>query len=222
MKTDVEIKEAVLAELTWQPNIEETEIGVIVEDGVVTLNGVVKNFTKKLAAENAVKGVQGVKAIANDIEVKLGDDFKRTDKEIAKAVVKALEWNSLVPEKELSIKVENGSVFLSGKVKRQFQRSAAEEAIHNLLGVKKVVNNIQLEQGLKPSMVKENIKMAFERSAEIDADNLTVLVNDHIVTLEGNVHSLQEKEDAEDAAYRAPGVRGVKNRLKVLDALDWT
>lgn len=222
MKTDVEIKEAVLAELTWQPNIEETEIGVIVEDGIVTLNGVVKNFTKKMAAENAVKSVQGVKAIANDIEVKLGDDFKRTDKEIAKAVVKALEWNSMVPEKKLSIKVENGSVFLSGKVKCQFQRSAAEEAIQNLLGVKRVVNNIQLEQGLKPSMVKENIKMAFERSAEIDADNLTVLVNDHIVTLEGNVHSLQEKEDAEDAAYRAPGVRGVKNRLKVLDALDWT
>ena len=111
MKSDAEIKEDVLDELAWQPNIDETEIGVIVENGIVTLSGVVNQYSKKIAAEKAVKSVEGVKAIAGDIEVKYGDDFKKTDKEIAKAVVDALEWNSSVPEENLTIKVEDGWLY---------------------------------------------------------------------------------------------------------------
>ncbi len=215
MKTDAEIKEDVLDELAWQPNIEETEIGVIVENGIVTLSGVLDNYSKKIAAEKAVKSVEGVKALAGDIEVKYGDDFKKTDKEIAKAVVDALEWNSSVPEESLTVKVEEGMVYLSGEVKWGYQKNAARRAVENLLGVHGVITNIIIKQDVKPFEVKDRIKKAFERSAELDANNITVLTDGHTVTLKGKVHSIKEKEDAETAAYRAPGVFDVKNELKV-------
>ncbi|SEL62169.1 Osmotically-inducible protein OsmY, contains BON domain [Maribacter orientalis] len=215
MKTDAEIKQDVLDELAWQPNVDETEIGVIVENGVVTLSGVLNNYSKKVAAEKAVKSVEGVKALAGDIEVKYGNDFKKTDKEIAKAVVEALEWNSSVPEKNLTIKVEDGWVYLSGEVKWGYQREAAKRAVENLLGVRSVINSITIKQDVKPFEVKDRIKKAFERSAELDAKNITVLTDGHTVTLRGKVHSLKEKEDAETAAYRAPGVYYVLNELKV-------
>lgn len=215
MKTDAEIKQDVLDELAWQPNVDETEIGVIVENGVVTLSGVLNNYSKKVAAEKAVKNVEGVKALAGDIEVKYGNDFKKTDKEIAKAVVEALEWNSSVPEKNLTIKVEDGWVYLSGEVKWGYQREAAKRAVENLLGVRSVINSITIKQDVKPFDVKDSIKKAFERSAELDAKNITVLTDGNTVTLRGKVHSLKEKEDAETAAYRAPGVYYVLNELKV-------
>lgn len=215
MKTDAEIKEDVLDELAWQPNIEETEIGVIVQNGIVTLSGVLDNYSKKITAEKAVKSVEGVKALAGDIEVKYGDDFKKTDKEIAKAVVDALEWNSSVPEENLTVKVEEGMVYLSGEVKWGYQKNAARRAVENLLGVHSVITNIIIKQDVKPFEVKDRIKKAFERSAELDANNITVLTDGHTVTLKGKVHSIKEKEDAETAAYRAPGVFDVKNELKV-------
>ena len=215
MRTDVEIKEDVLDELVWQPNIDETEIGVIVEDGVVTLSGVINSYSKKLAAEKAVKGVLGVKALAGDIEVKFGNAYKKTDKEIAKAVVDALEWSSSIPEKDISVKVEDGWVYLSGEVKWNYQKNAAKLAVEGLLGVKSVLNNISIRQEVKPFEVKDRIKKAFERSAEIDANNITVVTDGHKVTLRGKVHSIKEKEDAESAAYNAPGVFDVKNELKV-------
>ena len=223
MKTDAEIKDNVLDELAWQPDIDETEIGVIVENGVVTLNGVVESHSKKLAAEKAVKGVFGVKALASDIEVKFGEDFKKTDKEIAKAIVNAFEWNDSVPENDIKVKVENGWVYLSGEVKWEHEKNAAKKAIQNLIGVVRVINSIVVKQDEKPTTVEEikpfevseKIKKAFERSAEIDAKKITVLTDGHTVTLEGKVHSIKEKEDAEAAAYKAPGVYEVKNELKV-------
>jgi osmotically-inducible protein OsmY len=215
MKTDSEIKDDVLDELAWQPNIDENEIGVIVEGGVVTLSGVVNSYAKKMAAEKAVKAVMGVKAIAGDIEVKYGDDFKKTDKEIAKAVVNALEWNSSVPEEDLTIKVEDGWVYLSGEVKWRYQKDAAKRAVQHLLGVRNIVNSIKIKQEMKPFEVREKIKSAFERAAELDANKITVVADGHTVTLKGTVHSLKEKEDAETAAYRAPGVFDVENHLRV-------
>ena len=185
MKTDVEIKEDVLDELAWQPNIDETEIGVIVENGVVTLSGVVDNYSKKIAAEKAVKSVEGVKALAGDIEVKYGDEYKKTDKEIAKAVINALEWNSSVPEEDITVKVEDGWVYLSGEVKWGYQKNAAKSAVEKLLGVRSVINNISIKQDVKPFEVKKEIKNAFERSAEIDANNITVMTDGHTVTLRG-------------------------------------
>ena len=216
MKTDAEIKEDVLDELAWQPNVDETEIGVIVDKGIVTLNGVVDSYSKKLNAEKAVKSVVGVKALANDIEVKYGDAYKKTDKEIAKAVVNALEWNSSIPEEDISVKVEDGWVYLTGEVEWEYQKSAAKRAVQNLMGVRSVINNLSIKQDIKPLEVKNLIKKAFERSAELDANNITVISDGHNVTLKGKVHSIKEKEDAETAAYRAPGVYHVNNELKVL------
>lgn len=215
MKTDVEIKEDVLDELAWQPSIDETQIGVIVENGVVTLSGVVNNYSKKLAAEKAVKNVEGVKAVAEDIEVLYGISYKKTDKEIAKAIVNAFEWNSSVPEEEISIKVENGWVFLSGEVQWMYQKNAARNAIKNLLGVKGVSNSIKLENNIEPKEVKDRIKKAFHRMATLDSNAITLETHGHTVTLRGKVHSIKEKEDAETAAYNAPGVYDVKNELKI-------
>lgn len=215
MKTDVEIKDDVLEELAWQSNVDETQIGVIVEKGVVTLTGVVNNYSKKLAAEKAAKNVEGVKAVALDIEVKYDSDFKKTDKEIAKAAVDAFEWNSSVPEDDISIKVENGWVYLSGEVEWSYQKIAAKNAVEKLLGVKGVTNSITLKNKIKPTEVKEKIKKAFERMAALDADGIILETHGHTVTLRGKVHSLKEKEDAETAAYNAPGVYDVKNELKV-------
>jgi osmotically-inducible protein OsmY len=215
MKTDYEIKEDVLSELAWQPNIDETKMGVIVENGVVTLTGVVDSYTKKLAAEKAVKSVKGVKAVALDIDVKYGMDYKKTDKEIAKAVVNALEWSNSVPEDKISIKVEDGWVYLSGELQWFYQKDAAKKAVGNLLGVKGVINSIQIKQEMEPTQIKERITKAFERSAHINAKNITVLTEGHTVTLRGTVDSIAEKDEAQRAAYLAPGVYDVKNELVV-------
>ena len=215
MKTDVEIKDDVLDELAWQPNIDETQIGVIVDDGVVTLSGVVNSYSKKIAAEKAAKNVEGVKAVALDIEVKYGTDFKKTDKEIAKAIVDAFEWNSSIPEDDITVKVENGWVSLSGEVQWSYQKSAAKNAIKDLLGVIGVSNSISLKNNIKPSEIKDKIKKAFQRMATLDADGIILETHGNTVTLRGKVHSIKEKEDAETAAYNAPGVYNVKNELKV-------
>jgi len=215
MRTDVEIKEDVLDELAWQPGIDETQIGVIVEDGVVTLSGVVDNYSKKLAADKAVKRVTGVRAVAEDIEVKYGTSYKKTDKEIAKAVANALKWNSSVPEADINVKVENGWVYLSGEVTWSLQKKAAKKAVNNLLGVKGISDGINLKKSIKPFEVKDRIKKAFERMADLDANGIQVITNDHTVTLRGKVSSLREKDDAEIAAYNAPEVYDVKNELKV-------
>lgn len=215
MRTDVEIKEDVLDELAWQPDIDETQIGVIVENGVVTLSGVVDSYSKKLAAEIAVKRVKGVRAIAEDVEVKYGISYKKTDKEVAKAVIKALEWNSAVPDEDIKVKVEDGWVILSGEVAWDYQKKAAKKTVGNLLGVKKVVNNITLKKSIKPFEVKDRIRKAFARMANVDADGIEVVTSGHTVTLKGRVSSLQEREDAEAAAYMAPDVYDVVNELKI-------
>jgi osmotically-inducible protein OsmY len=215
MKTDFEIRNNVLDELAWQPDIDETQIGVIVEDGVVTLSGVVNNYSKKMAAEKAVKNVDGVKAVALDIDVKYGDEFKKTDKEIAKAIVDAFKWNSSVPDDDITVKVEDGWVYLTGEVQWTYQKNAAKKSVENLLGVKNVINNITLKNSIKPSEVKDSIKKAFHRMATLDANNIILETHDHTVTLRGTVNSIKEKEDAEAAAFNAPGVFDVKNELKV-------
>ena len=216
MKTDSEIKEDVLDELMWQPNVDETQIGVIVEKGVVTLTGVVDTYAKKVAAEKAVKNVVGVKAVADDIEVKYGDAYKKTDKEIAKAVVNALSWNASVPDDKVEIEVRDGWVYLSGELQWFYQKDAAKKAVENLLGVKKVVNNITLKQAIEPSEIKNKISKAFERLADLDAQNIKVEVDGHKVKLKGKVHSYAEKEEARRTAYFAPGVYDVENELEII------
>lgn len=215
MKTDVEIKGDVLAELAWQANIDETKIGVIVEYGIVSLSGIVNDYSKKIAVEKAVKNVAGVKAVTLNIEVKYNDHLKKTDKEIAKAIVDSFEWNSSIPEKDITTKVDNGWVYLSGEVQWPYQKEAAKKAIEDLLGVKNIINTIILKNGIKPIEVKSNIQKAFNRLATLNANGIVLETQGHSVTLRGKVHSIKEKEDAESAAYNAPGVFVVKNELKV-------
>lgn len=217
MKTDVEIKNDVLDELAWQPNINETEIGVAVEKGVVSLSGTVDSYTKKMAAEKAAKSVKGVKAVAEDIEVIYGAEYKKSDKEIAQAVVNALKWNISVPDDGIQVKVEDGWVYLSGEVRWAYQKNAAKMAVQDLLGVKYVANSIALKQVIKPFEIKEKIKKSFERLADVDAKNVSIDVEGHTVKLRGKVHSLAEKDEARKRAYYAPGVYKVENELEVVD-----
>ena len=215
MKTDQEIKEAILAELMWQQNINDTNIGVIVEDGVATLSGVVDSFAKKLAAEKVAKSTKGVKATALDIEVKLGDNYKKTDKEIAKAAVNALSWDNAVPEENLFVKVEDGQIYLSGEVDWFYQKEAAKNAVENLMGVKNVINTIDVKHSEDSNETIEKITKAFERLANIDSKNIAISVDGHTVTLSGSVRTISEKDEAQKAAYFTPGVKEVKNELQV-------
>ena len=215
MKTDAQIKRDVQDELIWEPSIDETKIGVSVEDGVVTLSGEVDSYAKKIAAEKAAKRVKGVKAVAEDIIVNYGMEDEKTDTEIAKAVVNALQWHASVPEDAVIPKVENGWVYLSGQVRWGYQKESAKNAVKDLSGVKGVINSITISQGVEPLEVKKRIKDAFERSAELEARGIRVLTEGHTVTLEGTVHSLKEKEEAERTAFNAPGVYDVKNNLVV-------
>ena len=215
MKTDSQIKLDVQDELDWEPSIDETKIGVAVDGGVVTLSGEVSSYVKKMAAEKAAKGVQGVKAVAEDIVVKYPSSLDKSDTEIAKAALNALKWHASIPNDTVMVKVENGSVYLSGEVKWSYQKDSAKNAVKDLSGVRGVINSISIKQDVKPFEVKEKIQKAFERSAEVDAKGIVVTTDGHTVTLSGKVHSIKEKEDAEKAAFRAPSVWEVKNKLRV-------
>ncbi|TYB79495.1 BON domain-containing protein [Bizionia myxarmorum] len=217
MKTDLEIKNDVLEELEWQPNIDETQIGVVVENGTVMLTGVLDNFQKKVAAENAVKKVKGVKALAGDIQVKYGTNYQKTDLEISKAIVKAFEWNTAIPEDKISIEVRDGWINLSGEVDWSYQKDAAKRVAENIVGVKWINNTITIKEAVLPADVKEKIAKAYKRSADIDANAITVEVINSLVKLSGTVHSIAEKKAAENVAYLAPGVHIVINDLDVID-----
>jgi osmotically-inducible protein OsmY len=218
MKTDAQIKQDVLDELVFQPNIDETQIGVIVKNGVVTLTGRVFSYANKIAAEEAVKKVRGVKAVSEDIEVGYDTKEHQTDTEIATAVIDALKWNSAVPDEKISIKVEDGWVYLSGKVEWWHQREAAKRVVQHLIGVKGIINNIIIKQKAENLyQIKERIVKAFERSAYIDANNITIeLVDEHIIKLQGKVHSFAEKIEAQKAAFYAPGIYEVENELEII------
>ncbi|KGL64304.1 BON domain-containing protein [Polaribacter sp. Hel1_85] len=216
MRTDLSIKEDVLDELQWQPSIDETQIGVVVKDGIVTLSGTVDSFQKKQEAEKAAKSVFGVKAVAEDIEVKYSTTSQKSDTEIAVAAVNALKWNISVPANKLNVKVENGWIYLTGEVMWAFEKNAAKKAVENLTSVKYVVNNITLKNKVDAGDIKAKIKKAFERSADIDAKNITVKADGHTVKLTGKVHSLKEKDEARNTAYYAPGVWTVDNELEVV------
>ena len=215
MKTDSQIQKDVMEQLRWEPFLNASEIGVAVKNGVVTLSGQVDSYLKKAAAENAAKKIAGVKAIAEDIQIGVSSSYRKTDTEIAEAVVNALKWHSAVQEEKIKIKVENGVVRLEGEVEWEYQRSNAKSAIENLAGVNGVVNLITIKTKVAPSDVTKRINAAFHRSATIGSSRITADVSGSKVTLRGKVRSYSEKEDAENAAWKAPGVLGVKNELEI-------
>lgn len=216
MKSDMELKNDVLAELRWEPGVDAAEIGVAVEDGVVTLSGNVGNYCEKGIAERAAKRVSGVKALAEEIRVKLPGDNQCTDTEIAKAAVNALELNDSVPDDHIDIKVENSRITLEGEVTWQYQKIAAEDALRPLVGVKGVNNYITVKPKLNPVMVKDSITRALVRHARLDAKKIQVEASGGKVILRGSVPYLAEREEAEDAAWAAPGVSDVENHIKIV------
>ncbi|HEX6965307.1 MAG TPA: BON domain-containing protein [Gemmatimonadaceae bacterium] len=215
MRTDSQIQKDIIDELKWEPSLQDEDIGVSVHDGVVTLAGFVDSYANKWKAERVASRVKGVKAIANDLEVKLPTSSSRPDPDIARAAVDALKWNILVPSDRIKVKVENGWLTLEGDVDWNFQREEAERAVRNLTGVLGVTNLVSVRERPTASDVKRKIKETLERNAEFDADHITVELDGHTAILRGTVRSYAEKRDAERAAFNATGVTDVENDLVV-------
>jgi osmotically-inducible protein OsmY len=215
IRTDEEIQADVLEELKWDSRVQPNEIGIMVKDGIVTLMGWVDSYWKKIAAEEAARRVRGVKAIANDIEVRLPGSAERTDTDLAKAVLNALRWEAAIPADKLDVTVSQGWVTLKGEVEYGFQKRLAERVVERLSGVKGVTNLITVKPHVMPTDLKQSIERALVRNAEIDARNIMVEVEGSKVILRGTVRSYVEKKAAEEAAWAAPGVSEVENRIVV-------
>jgi osmotically-inducible protein OsmY len=214
--TDRQLQQDVQRALDWEPSIDAATIGVTVDDDVVTLRGDVKTFVEKAAAERVALHVYGVKAVANDIEVRILKGAERTDSDIAQAIVNALAWNTQVPAGKVSVSVSNGWVTLKGDLDWQYQKDAATRVVRVLLGVRGVTNLVTVKPHVTVTDVQAKIEAALKRSAEIDARRINVNVTDGQVTLSGNVHSWAERQEARHAAWAAPGVKDVQDRLAIV------
>ena len=214
--TDKDLKQHVQSALDWEPSLDTSDVGVSVDEAVVTLRGNVASYAEKVTAERVALRVYGVKAVANDLAVHLVSAFERTDTEIAQAAVAALKWNTMVPHDRVTVTVANGWLTLKGTLDWQYQKDAAARAVRDLTGVKGLANSIIVQPRVKTIDVRDKIEAAFKRSAEIDARRVNVTATDGKVILSGNVHSWAERQEAERAAWAAPGVTQVEDRLAIV------
>ena len=213
--SDADLKNNILSELKFDPSVKATDIGVVVKDGTVTLNGSVTSYWEKSSAVRAAKRVVGVSAIADEIQIKFPGSIHRTDGDIAAAAAEHIKWSTSVPENAVTVTVRDGMVTLEGTLEWWFQKNAAENAVHYLQGVKSVFNKIVLKPTVTSSGIESAIEAAFKRSAVLDADEVTVSTAGGTVTLRGKVRTYSEKEEAARTAWAAAGVQSVDNQLTV-------
>ena len=213
--SDLQLRQDVLDELEFEPSVNAAHIGVAANKGVVTLTGFVTSYAEKAAAERATRRVKGVKAIAEEIEVRLPSHTKRADDEIAARAVDILKWQVGLPADRIKVKVEKGGVTLTGEVDWQFQRTDAEYAVHKLTGVTHVANQIRVASAVHASEIREKIQNALQRSAEVEASRITVQTEGGRVVLSGKVRAWYERDIAERAAWSAPGVTEVQDQLTI-------
>lgn len=221
MITDIRLQQNVMKELKWEPTIKAAEIGVGVTNGVVTLSGYVETYGEKWSAERASARVFGVKAVADELKIRLPDTFQLPDEDIAKAAAHNLQWNIWLTHiiDRIEVVVENGWVSLSGEVDWWYQKDAAEDNVRNLLGVRGISNNIIIQPvspiAVDEQDVKDKIESAFQRNALLDSRRITVETRGSKVILKGSVHNRAEKEQVERAACSAPGVSEVENNVTI-------
>ena len=214
-RTDEQIQKDVFAELKWDARVLPNEIGVAVKNGIVTLTGWVDSYVKRWAAEEAAHRVRGVAAVVNDLEVRLPSSVERADPDIAAAAINALKWDAFVPIDQIKVTVSKGWITLEGEVDWQYQKVDAERVVRRLLGVKGVTNLITVRPSVTPSGVKKMIEEALVRSAKTDAERITVEVQGGRVILKGRVRSWTERDEAERAAWQAPGITDVSNQIVI-------
>lgn len=216
MKTNSELQRDVLDELAWEPSVDAAEIGVSVENAVVILNGTVKSLPQKWTAERVAQRVEGVRAVTDELVVKLTGDSQHSDADIAQAAVTALDWNASVPRNRIKVLVEHGWITLQGSVEYHFEKDAAEGAVRNLMGVKGVSNLTVIKPRVSAGDVIHAIKKALHRAAQVDAEKISVEASGGKVILRGNVRTCAEREEAERAAWAAPGVSDVQNDIRIV------
>jgi len=215
MSSDLRLRQDVLDELEFEPSVNAAHIGVTANHGVVTLTGFVTSYAEKTMAERAVRRVKGVKAIAEEIEVRLPSETKRADDEIAARAIDILKWQVGLPAEHIRVKVEKGVVTLTGEVDWQFQKTDADHVVHKLSGVIDVLNQIRVSSPVQAVEVKEKIEKALQRSAELEASRITVETEGGRVILKGKIRAWYERDIAERAAWSAPGVTEVQDRMTI-------
>jgi osmotically-inducible protein OsmY len=213
---DKELRQDVIDELDFDPSVDSAHIGVTAASGVVTLSGHVSSYVEKLAAERAAWRVKGVKAIAQDIQVRLPSDWKTSDDEIVKRALNVLSWSTSMPKDAVQVKVQDGIITLTGNAHWNYQRQAIEASVRRLSGVRGVVNEIRLEPTASPADIKERIASALKRHADVEAARISVAVHDGRVSVTGNVDNWDERRAVEQAAWAAPGVRMVEDHLRIV------
>jgi osmotically-inducible protein OsmY len=213
--TDALIRQHIVDELEFEPSIDAANIGVAVENGIVTLTGHLPHFAQKQAIETIVWKVKGVRGLAEEIQVGPGHGHPDADAALARRLADLLSWNSVVPAERIHVQVEKGWVTLTGQVEWRYQRVAAADAAATLHGVVGIENRIEVEPALSSDDIRHRIERALQRNAEIDTDAVTIEVHENTVTLEGNVRTWRQRKEIERAAWSAPGVKAVVDHLMV-------
>ena len=214
-RSNKDLRKRVLDELDWEPSLDSADIGVAVKEGVVTLSGHVPSYAQKRTAERTVLRLSGVKGIANDIEVRLPSEHKRSDADLAQAAIDALGRNVQIPMNTVKVKVDDAWITLEGVVDWDYQRKRAERTLRFLMGVKGVTNHLRVKERATPGDLRQRIKRALERRIDEEANRISVSVEGDTITLSGTVPSWTDRNDIEDAVWAAPGVTKVKNKLTV-------